>query len=145
MSVSIQSEWQWGLHYLWLEYVFSVTLLYLWKQVRVFLSNTLYVQFVLIDTCTVNVKVNEEQFTTITNNSDILIYVGSKVTLQCICENDTVQWYYNGTNTSDGTLALMSLKQSNSGIYTCKGKIQTIPYNINFTVYSKSVCIELLS
>ena len=87
---------------------------------------------------------NKKQFT-ITNNSDILVYVGSKVTLQCICDNDTVQWYYNGTNISDGTLALMLLKQSNSSIYTCKGQIQTVSYNIIFTVYIKSVFIELLS
>ena len=128
-----------------MEYVFSVTVLYLWKQVRVFFISTLCVHFVLIDTCTVNVEVNEKQFTNNINNSDLFVYVGSNVTLQCVCDNDTVQWYYNGTNISDGMLALMSLKQLNSGIYTCKGHIKTAPYSIIFTVYSKSICIELLS
>ena len=88
---------------------------------------------------------NEKQFTKINSNNNFFVYVGSNVTVQCICDNDTVQLYYNGTNFSDGTLALMILKQSNNGIYTCKGKIQTVPYNINFIVYSKSVCIKLLS
>ena len=88
---------------------------------------------------------NEKQFTNIINNSDFFVYAGSNVILQCICDNDTVQWYYNGTSISDGMLALMSLELLNSGIYTCKGQIQTASYNIIFTVYSKSACIELLS
>ena len=88
---------------------------------------------------------NEKQFTEVNSNNSFFVYVGSNVTVQCICDNDTVQLYFNGTNISDGTLGLMLLKQSNNGIYTCKGKIQTVSYNINFTVYSKSVCIEPLS
>ena len=128
-----------------MEYVFSVTVLYLWKQVRVYFSNTLCVQFVLIDTCTVDVTANENQYTKVINNSDILVYVGSYITLKCICDNDTVQWYYNGTNSSSGILTLVSLNQSDSDVYTCKGQIQNVPYNINIIVYSKSIFIEHFS
>ena len=75
----------------------------------------------------------------ITNNSDILVYVGNNVTLQCICDNNTVQWYYNGTYISSGILTLVSLKHVDSGVYTCKGQIQDVSHSIDITVYSKSI------
>ena len=81
--------------------------------------------------------VNEYQHTNVTNNSNILVYVGSNITLQCTCDNDIVQCYYNEKNISGGTFTLDSAEQLNSSIYTCKGQIQNVSYNINITVYSK--------
>ena len=88
---------------------------------------------------------NEYQHTNISNNSNILVYVGSNVTLQCSCGNTTEHWYYNRANNSDGVLTLVSVKQSNSGVHTCMGQIHNVPFNINITVYSKSICIEHLT
>ena len=82
---------------------------------------------------------NEYQCANITNNSDILVFVGSNVTLQCTCDNDTIQWYYSETNNSSEILTLVSVEQSNSDEYTCIGQIQNVPYSINVTVYSKSL------
>ena len=72
----------------------------------------------------------------ITDYTNILIYVGSNIALQCICDNDTVQWYYNETYISDETLTLVSVEHVDSGVYTCKGQI--VSRSINITIYSKS-------
>ena len=82
---------------------------------------------------------NEYQYTNITDNSDILVFVGSNITLQCTCNNDTIQWHYSETNSSSEILTLVSVEQSNSDEYTCIGQIQNVPYSINVTVYSKSL------
>ena len=81
--------------------------------------------------------VNEYQHTNVTNNTNILVYVGSNVTLQCICDNDTVQWYYNEKYISSEILTLVSVEQSNSDVYTSNRQIQNVSYKINITVYSK--------
>ena len=91
----------------------------------------------ILSTCTTNVTINKVQLTYITNNSDIMVYASSNVSLQCTCDNDTVQWYYNETNSSSRILTLISLKQSKKDEYTCKGQIQNIPHNINVIAYSK--------
>ena len=75
----------------------------------------------------------------ITDYTNILVYVGSNVTLQCICDNDTVQLYYNWTYSSNETLTLVSMEHINSGVYTCKGQIQNVSHSINIIVYSKSI------
>ena len=77
----------------------------------------------------------------ITDYTNILVYVGSDITLQCICDNDTVQWYYNWTYSSDETLTLVSVEHVDSGVYTCKGQIQNVSHSINIIVYSKSIFI----
>ena len=66
-----------------------------------------------------------------------MVYASSDVTLRYTCDNDTVQWYYNETSSPNRILTLLSLKQSKKDVYTCKGQIQNISYNINIIVYSK--------
>lgn len=91
--------------------------------------------FILIlDTCTVNVTINTVQFE---NIIDTLVYVGSNVTLQCDCDNNTMQWYYNEKWIGNISIVLNSALQSDSGEYSCIGQEDDKPYYINITVYCK--------
>ena len=75
----------------------------------------------------------------ITDYTNILVYVGNNLALQCICDDDTVQLYYNWVYSFDETLTLDSVEHVDSGVYTCNGQIQNVSRSINIIVYSKSI------
>ena len=93
--------------------------------------------YLFIDKC--EIQVNGENISTL-----VYVYVGSSISLQCICSNnETVEWYYNGSlmeNTSID-IVLRSVSQSDSGLYSCIEQEQNMTYEINITVYCKlSLC-----
>ena len=91
------------------------------------------VYYFSIDKC--EIQVNGENVSTL-----VYVYVGSSISLQCTCSNnETIEWYYNGSlieNTSIN-ITLISVSQSDSGLYSCIEQDQNMTYEINITVYCK--------
>ena len=89
------------------------------------------VYYFSIDKC--EIQVNGVNVSTL-----VYVYVGSNISLQCTCSNnETIELYYNGGLMENTSIVLISVSQSDSGLYSCIEQEQNMTYEINITVYCK--------
>ena len=79
--------------------------------------------FLTVDTCDRSLIITE------CYGNEISVSIGSSVTFECTCLNDTAQWELNGVdisnnthyiiNATSGTLTIPAVKSSDNGTYTC--------------------------